>query len=77
MPKNSAVEIFPAMPDSLCNVRCNKETFSVDVVEDPHTGKTRWGIVFYGVKSKLLAYYRLCSKNPTGNLTQGGHKLIT
>ena len=31
--------------------------------------KTRWGIVFYGLKSKLLAYYRLGSKDPTGSST--------
>ena len=30
---------------------------------------TRWGIVFYGLKSKLLAYYRLGSKDPTGSST--------
>ena len=65
MPKKSAVQIFPAVPDSLRNVRRNKETFYVDVVEDTHDGKTWWGVVFYGVKSKLLAYYRLVSKNPT------------
>ena len=41
----------------------------MDVVEDTHAGKTRWGIVFYGVKSKLLAYYRRGSKNPTGTST--------
>ena len=57
MPKKSAMERFPAMPDSLCSVRRNKESFPVDVVEDTYTGKTRWGIIFYGVKSKSLAYY--------------------
>ena len=69
MPKNSDVEIFPAMADSLRVVRRNKENFSVDVVENKYAGKKRWGIVFYGVKSKLLAYYRLGSKDPTGALT--------
>ena len=66
MPKKSAVEIFLAMADSLRGVRRNKETFSVDVVENTYSGKKRWGIVFYGVRSKLLDYYRLGSKDPTG-----------
>ena len=69
MPKKLAVDRFPAMSDSLRIDRRNKETFSVDVVVDTHTRKTRWGIVFYGLKSKMLAYYRLGSKNPTGSLT--------
>ena len=56
MPKKSAVERFPAIPDSLSNVRRNKEFFSLDVMKDTHARKTRWDIVFYGVKSKLLAY---------------------
>ena len=64
LPKNSAVERFPAMTDSLQSIRRNKETFSVDVVLHTHTG-SRWGHVFFGLKSKLLAYYRLCSKEPT------------
>ena len=66
MPKMSAVEIFPAMADSLRGICRNKETFSVDVVENTYAGKEGWGIVFYRVKSKLLAYYRLGSKDPTG-----------
>ena len=45
-PKKSAAERFPAMADSLRGVCCNKETFSVDVVENTHAGKKRWGIVF-------------------------------
>ena len=56
MPKKLATERFPAIPGSLRNVRRNKKTFSVGVVADTHAGKTRWRIVFYGVKSKLLAY---------------------
>ena len=36
MPKKSAVGIFPALADSLRDVRRNKETFSVDVVEDTY-----------------------------------------
>ena len=46
MPKKSDVEIFPATADSLRVVPCNKETFSVDVVENKYAGKKRWGIVF-------------------------------
>ena len=37
----------------------------MDLLENTHAGKKRWGVVFYGVKSKLLAYYRLGSKYPT------------
>ena len=69
MPKKSAVDRFPAVDDSLRVVLCNKETFSVDVVENTHAGNKRWGILFYGVKSKLLAYYRLGSNDPTGAST--------
>ena len=69
MPKKSATERFPAMPDSLRNFRHKKETFSVDVVVDTHAGKMRWGIVFYGLKSKFLAYYRLVSKDSNDSST--------
>ena len=55
------------MADSSRGVRRNKETFSVDIVENTYADKKRWGIVFYGVKSKLLAYDRLGSKDPTGS----------
>ena len=41
----------------------------MDVVLDKHARKTRWGIIFCGLKSKSLAYYRLGSKEPTGNST--------
>ena len=57
------------MEELFLAARRNKENFSVDVVENTHSGKTRWGIVFYGVKSKLLSYYRLWSKDPTGAST--------
>ena len=69
MPKKYAVEIFPALSDSLRGVHRNKETFSVDVVENTYAGEKRWGLVFYGVTSKLLAYYSLGSKDPTAALT--------
>ena len=68
MPKKLAVERFPAMSDSLrSNIR-NKETFSMDLLLDTHAG-SRWGIVFFGLKSKLLAYYRIGSKEPTETST--------
>ena len=68
MPKKSAVEIFSAMTDSLRSIRQNKETFSVGVVLDTHAG-SRWGIVFFCLKSKQLPYYRLGLKEPTGSST--------
>ena len=54
--------------DSLRSIRRNKETLSVDLLLDTRAG-SRWGIVFFGLKSKLLAYYRLGSKEPTRTLT--------
>ena len=41
----------------------------MDVTEFTHAGKKRWGLVFYGVKSKLLAYYRIAKKNTTARST--------
>ena len=40
----------------------------MDVVLDTHAGP-RWGIVLFGLKSKLIAYYLLGSKEPTGSST--------
>ena len=37
----------------------------MECLEDTHAGRKHWGLVLYGIKSKLLAYYRLGSKNPT------------
>ena len=34
-------------------------------MEFNHARKTSWGLVFYGVKSKIIAYYRLGPKDPT------------
>ena len=65
MPKTSAVEIFTSLSDPLRGVCRNKETFSVDLVENTYAGKKHLGLVFYGVKSKLLAYYCLGSKDTT------------
>ena len=69
MPKKSSVVRFPIFPDPTRSIRCNKENFSVDITEDTHAGKNHWGLVFYSVKSKLLAYYRLGSKYPNSSLT--------
>ena len=41
----------------------------MDLLENTHAGKKRLGLVFYGVKYKLLAYYRLGSKEPTARST--------
>ena len=40
----------------------------MDVTEITHSGKNYWGLVFYDVKSKLLAYYILGFKYPTTTL---------
>ena len=69
MLKKPYVFIFPSLPDPMSGVHCNKETFPLDLLEDTHTGKKRCGLVFYGVKSKILAYYIHGSKYPTLSLT--------
>ena len=69
MPKKSSVEIFPVIYDPLRSISRKKETFSVDLLEDIHARKNRWGLVFYGVKYKLIVYYRLGSKDPTAAFT--------
>ena len=60
---------FPRLSDPICGIHCNKETFSVGLLDNTHAGKKRWGLVFYGVKSKLLYYYRLGFKYPTSAST--------
>ena len=69
MPKNSDVVIFPRISNPMRRICCNKETFSVDLSENNHAGNKCWGLVFDVVKSKILAYYRLWSKDPTAALT--------
>ena len=69
MPKKSAVAISPGLSYPMFGISRNKKYFSVDLLEDTHVCKNRWGLVFYGVKYKLLAYYRLESKDPTAALT--------
>ena len=69
MPKKSDVVIFPIPTDPTRGVRCNKENFYVDLLEDTHAGKKRWDLVLYSVKSKLLDYYRRGLKDPTSSLT--------
>ena len=65
MLKKSDLARFPRLSDPMHGISRNKETFSVEFLEDTHTGKKRWGLVYYGVKYNLLAYYRLGSKDPT------------
>ena len=60
---------FLGLPDHMRDIHRNKENFSVEFLEDTHAGKNYWGLVFYRVKSKILAYYRLGYKNPTSSLT--------
>ena len=64
MPKKYVVVKFTSLPDPMCGIRCNKKTFSVDVTEDTYAGGKRWVLVFYGLNSKLLYYYRLGFKKP-------------
>ena len=55
----SALVTFPSLLDTLRGIHRNKEIYLVDVMEFNHAGKKCRGLVFYGVKSQLLAYYRL------------------
>ena len=65
MPKKLVVVRFPSLSDPMRGIRCNKENFPVDILENTHAGKKHWGLLFYGIKYKLLAYYILGSKDPT------------
>ena len=56
MPKNYVVVRFHILPYPIHSIRHNKKIFSGGVTKDTHAGKKRWGVVFYGVKFKLLAY---------------------
>ena len=56
MPKKSVVVGFTSLSDPMHGIRRNKETFSVDLLENTLAGKNNWGLVFYGLKSNLLAY---------------------
>ena len=65
--KKSDIVRFTILPDKMRGISYNKETFSADVTEFTHSGKTRWGLVFYGVKSKLIAYHTFVLKEPTSS----------
>ena len=41
----------------------------MDLLENTQAVKKRWGIVFYGIKSKLIAYYIFELKEPTSSST--------
>ena len=69
MPKKSSVVRFTSPSDPMRGILCNKEAFSMYLLDNTHGGKKRWGLVFYGVKSKLLGYYRLGSKYSTSRST--------
>ena len=69
MPEKLSVVRFPGLFDPLRGMRCNKETVSVDLLENTHAGKKFWDLVFYGVKSKLIDHHRLGSKDPTSAST--------
>ena len=69
MPNKFAVVRFPTRSDPMHVIRRNKDLFSVDMLENTHVGKKCWGLVFYGIKPKLLAYYKLGSKDPTARST--------
>ena len=67
IPKKLEVIRFTSLPDTMHGIRCNKEMFLEDVMEHSHSGEKRWGLVFYGIKTKLMENYRLCSKDPTAH----------
>ena len=56
IPKKLAVVIFTSISDPMRGIRRNRETFPVDLVENTHTGKKRWGqgsIVYENIKNIL------------------------
>ena len=59
MPKKLAVVRFTSLSDTMRVIHRNKENFTMDLLENTHAGKKCWGLVFYGVKSKVLDYDRL------------------
>ena len=69
IPKKLAMVRYPSLYDTMRGVRRNKETFSVGLLEDTHAVKNSWGLVSYGVNSKLLYYCRLGSKESTSSST--------
>ena len=69
MLKKSAVIRFTSLPGPMHGILRNKETFSVDLLENTRSGGKRWGLVFDGVKSILVSYYRLGSKEPNSSKT--------
>ena len=69
MPKKSSVVIFPSLSDPMRGICRNREPFSVDLLENTHVGKKCWGLVFYGINSKLLYYFTLGSKHSTASST--------
>lgn len=58
-PNKLAVVSYLSLPDPMRSIRRNKKTFLVDLVVFTHTRKKRWGMVFYGVKTKIIDYHRL------------------
>ena len=68
-PKKYSVVVFTRLPDPMRGIIFNKETFSVDFLEDTHAGEKFWGLVFYSVNYKLLDYYRLGSKDTPSSST--------
>ena len=69
MPKKSAVVRFPRLSDPMRGISRNKETLSLYLLDNTHAGGKCWGLVFYGVKSNIIAYYILGSKDPTAAST--------
>ena len=69
MPKKLAAVIFPILSDPMRSIRRIKEKSYVDLLENTHAVKNRWCLLFYGIKSKLLAYYILESNYPTSYST--------
>ena len=59
MPKNLYLQRFPSLPDPMRGIQRNKELFYEDVVEFTRSGRKCWGLIFYRVKTKIMAYYRL------------------
>ena len=61
--------ILLIISDPMRGLRRNKENNSVDLLDNTHVDKKRWGLVFYGVKSNIISYYRRGLKDLTASLT--------
>ena len=69
LPNKSLVVSFPILTNTISVINRNKENFYVDVAERAQSGKRNWGVVFYGLRKKLMIYHRIRYKDITAHST--------